>query len=795
MYFCRFAISNISGSSANFGGSAADVETYYAVYPQAAAGGMASAGVLTATLPSSQMVLSGTNTAQGALVCVGQGNKASGIAFKNVFGRLAVTVTRDDITKIVVLGNDIAGTATFNSSTGAIVAVTAGEDEIELLPPSGSSTFDPGTYYVAVLPGTTPAADFKVAVKTDGLNGALQLSSKDVVIPRNGGFNFGELDTVHWGIHITSKAELFAWNAAYESWTSSDVVYLDRDIDMELDAWTPRAFSGIFEGQNHSLTHLNVPDIGTQHSGFFNTLSGTLRNITFGADGDGSIIKIPTAGDGDTWHYAGAVGDVTGSGTMSYVTNWATIEVTSVSDSKTRIGGIAGRWNSSGTMSHCVNRGAIHNYANTASQNSYAGGLIGLTDSAVTISDSDNYGDITIKCPTIMGVGGIMGNGNGKNVTVQRCSNHGDISLQEIGSGTAANHRLGGILGASCTTGSYTTAYTCTLDDCHNYGSISSAHAAKENSMGGMIGYMCGTNKQTISVTDCSNEAGAALGMSVTSGTTACWVGGIIGHMPADQTLNVTLTRCINRADFTNDYPLAQDVAGISGYINGGTTITLSACKNYGNISSTAGTGTTNQSVGGIVARVLATKTYVDKCENHGNISFDNASNTVGRQLVSGVVAWANQNFEITDCINTGDVTINTNTSNNYCYAGAIISYTGNGQTIATGNKASGTISCNSAAATATVGGLFGRMNKFKTISGNKFYGTVSSGGVATVKAGALIGMLGGAYTISSSTICDAVTVDGVTYAAAAVQAAWLCPANSGTVDAPTVDAHSGSEI
>ena len=790
-----FAISNISGTSASFSGSAAEVETYYAVYPQGAAGGMSSAGVLTATLPTTQMVASGTNTAQGALVCVAQGTKASGLAFKNVFGRLAVTVTRDDVARIVVHGNDIAGTATFNASTGALVAVTSGEDEIELLPPSGSSTFDTGTYYVAVLPGTTPAADFKVSVKSSGLYGAVQLSTKDVAIPRNGGFNFGELDTVNWGIHLFTKAELFAWNDAYDSWTSSDVVYLDKDIDMELDAWSPHSFSGTFEGQNHSLTHLNVPTIGSQHSGFFNTLSGTLRNVTFGADGDGSIIKIPTSGD-DNWHYAGVAGDVTGTGSMSYVTNWATIEVTADADVKTRLGGLAGRWNSSGTISHCTNRGAIHNYANTASNNSYIGGLVAVTDADLTISDSDNYGDITVKCPTVMGIGGILGNGNGMNVTIEGCDNHGNISIEDLGSGTAVNHRLGGILCASCTAGTYANAYTTTLNDCHNYGRIESCDGASENSMGGVIGYMTGTASQTISLTDCSNEATAELGMTVTSGSKGAWIGGILAHMPASQTLNITLTRCVNRADLTNIYPLTQDVAGISAYLNSGTTISFDTCKNYGDIKSTAGTGTTNQQLGGIVGRVLATtKTYVDKCENYGNITFDNSSNTVGRQLLSGIVAWANQNFEITDCINDGDVTINTSSSNNYCYAGAIVGYTGNGATIVKDNKAKGAISCNSAAATAAVGGLFGRFNKFKTVSGNEFYGTVSSGGVATVKAGAIIGMLGGAYTIASSTICDAVTVDGVTYASAADAAAWLCPSNSGTVSAPTVNAHSGSEI
>jgi hypothetical protein len=62
--------------------------------------------------------------------------------------------------------------------------------------------------------------------------------------------------------------------------------------------------------------------------------------------------------------------------------------------------------------------------------------------------------------------------------------------------------------------------------------------------------------------------------------------------------------------------------------------------------------------------------------------------------------------------------------------------------------------------------------------------------GKVSGNAGAVAGKNAKAIT---ATICDAVTVNGVAKAAAADEAAWLCPSNTGTIT-PTYVAHSDSE-
>ena len=99
-------------------------------------------------------------------------------------------------------------------------------------------------------------------------------------------------------------------------------------------------------------------------------------------------------------------------------------------------------------------------------------------------------------------------------------------------------------------------------------------------------------------------------------------------------------------------------------------------------------------------------------------------------------------------------------------------------------NKNYGTISNSTGKPNNAAGGLYGKIGKATSATGSNF------GNVEGANAGAVAGV----NSISlSATLCDAVTVNGVTKASAADEAAWLCPANKGTIT-PTYVAHSAGE-
>lgn len=146
--------------------------------------------------------------------------------------------------------------------------------------------------------------------------------------------------------------------------------------------------------------------------------------------------------------------------------------------------------------------------------------------------------------------------------------------------------------------------------------------------------------------------------------------------------------------------------------------------------------------------------------------------------------------------INRGSVTAeNTHTDSPYCQLGGIMgsdsdstaaSYTVGDCNISE-NVNYGKVTQNTAgSAYAYSGGLFGKLTYTTSVSDCKNFACVDG-----TNAGAVAGY--NKQADISASICDAVEVNGVTKAAAADEAAWLCPSNTGTIT-PTYVAHSSSE-
>ena len=189
----EFTVLQADGKTATFQGEVAKgVTQFTAVYPFAAAVGCDSEGAITATVPSVQ-ALDGGNVADNGIVAVCEFSKGEALDFKTANGYLRVDVSYDDVTEIIIDGASVAGTAQFNAdgtvksvgqATGSVSMTTSGEK------------FGVGSYYIALLPGTTPAGQFNITLVRANNNGAVMTATKEVVIPRNAGFFAASMEVV-----------------------------------------------------------------------------------------------------------------------------------------------------------------------------------------------------------------------------------------------------------------------------------------------------------------------------------------------------------------------------------------------------------------------------------------------------------------------------------------------------------------------------------------------------------------------------------------------------------------------
>jgi hypothetical protein len=180
----------LSAKSARFTFSdlAADAVVQYAVYPAAAATGLAG-DVITVTVPTEQTAVAGS-FAEGSAVAIAKGGSST-LEFKNVCGFLAFTINADDVQSVHIYANEkMTGEAdvTWNSGNPTVSAFkTFAYTGVKLTGPFTKGA----TYYAAVFPGTYTGLMLKLThsngyVSTYTNSNTLTVSRKDnVVIARN----------------------------------------------------------------------------------------------------------------------------------------------------------------------------------------------------------------------------------------------------------------------------------------------------------------------------------------------------------------------------------------------------------------------------------------------------------------------------------------------------------------------------------------------------------------------------------------------------------------------------------
>lgn len=172
----------VSGAKELFGVYPAD-ETFSIDY---------AAGTFEVEVPYVQIV-DDVNTSRGALIAVGRSTDGKTMMFRNVCGLVKVDVSRNDVVDIVVSGSAVAGRVTVNADASIESRKTVKTSVT--LRKNDSSPLEPGSYFLAVLPGTTPDGKFKVTVHySDGSSDAS--AARDVVtVSRRGCLDFGDLNT------------------------------------------------------------------------------------------------------------------------------------------------------------------------------------------------------------------------------------------------------------------------------------------------------------------------------------------------------------------------------------------------------------------------------------------------------------------------------------------------------------------------------------------------------------------------------------------------------------------------
>lgn len=778
------------GTSARFSGSVTSGSgEFWAVSPESAGVSLES-GALCVNLPSVQRLKAGESCASGALVSVARAD-GDKLLFRNVTALLKFTLESDGITSVVLKGDKITGEAVVGTD-GVMSRFTDASDDLTLLPEDG--TFAPGTYFAAVYPGSHAYGTFTVTLtRNDGLTGTRSASGK-VVFERNCGTDAGVPEAhVSWERLIMNKQQLFQWNESRDPSDASDRPRLGADIDMEMDPWTPRNFAGVFDGQGHRIYNLNA--VSTGYVGFLREMTGSavLKDLVVGSsDGsnyDGSsVIRHSKSANNYTWYYAGVAAKVSGSSTVTRVTNFATVEVASDATSKTRIGGLVGNWNSSSECTGLVNYGTVRNLAKLTGQasssdatlsSSLVGGVLGFFDVRTTISDCHNHGTVRTTNPGVSAVGGVVGY-DGRGSTIRACSNYGAVS-HEASSDIVAESAAAGIIAYAIGTSSAFGA----VSDCVNEGPVSASCGGKNFRLSGISGYT-----QYYTVGECFNRGDIRFnGNTASAGFLA--IGGVVAHTYS----GCVVSGCRNEGAVSSNRRQVNRIGGIMGNLNGSA---IRSCSNAGPVTldNSAAAISNWQGAGGIVgfSEGASGVREISDCVNEAGGVVSVTVNTVGhddyhRCCAGGILGMPYTAMTIAGNVNRADVTMqNKHSSAPYVYVGGIFGQDRGAASASSvqSNTNYGTVrNISGRSGYCGAGGLFGNLALASSVSGNCNFGSVEG----TV-AGAVAGIDACTFT---ATVCDALTVNGLAYGTAGNKNDWACPGSAGKITL-VVTPHSDGE-
>ncbi len=183
-----------SGASADFTADVAQVSEYYSVYPSAASVSL-SEGSLTVGIPAEQ-----NGEFEDVNIAIARTTDRN-LVFKNLCALGKITLSRNDIAKIVFKGNGgqcLAGDVTLSLDANGIPSFvsTASPQDVLVLTPASDDAFAAGTYYFAAIPSILEeGVSFTLTTVTGNtIIGKASANPKELV--RSEALDFGTLDDI-----------------------------------------------------------------------------------------------------------------------------------------------------------------------------------------------------------------------------------------------------------------------------------------------------------------------------------------------------------------------------------------------------------------------------------------------------------------------------------------------------------------------------------------------------------------------------------------------------------------------
>ena len=332
-------------------------------------------------------------------------------------------------------------------------------------------------------------------------------------------------------------------------------------------------FTGVFDGDGHSIVNLEVLYAGNDSFGFaglFYGNEGTIKNVKLENAwlSGGSMLSSQTA----TLGFIAGANDSTGVIDNCVIDSECTIS--SIASGEMVVGGIAGT--NYGTVTNCENNTKITSVSSLYSL-VYFGGIVGINSDGIishckNISNISVYGSAANK--TIF-VGGIVG-GISKG-SILNCFNFENINGNASSSSYKSNSSVAGIVG--------TVTGKVNIKNCANYGEIT-AHGYYSTALAGGIVGLAGNND--VEVRECFNIGKVS---ATNSGSTKSSIsGGICGSY------NGTMYDSYNCGQVSAD----DYVGGIVGSMDG--TCVLNSSYNVGELVLNSSNGYAGGIVGGRIA-------------------------------------------------------------------------------------------------------------------------------------------------------------------------------------------------
>ena len=335
---------------------------------------------------------------------------------------------------------------------------------------------------------------------------------------------FGESKGISSASQLIEFATAVNTGISLEPWLDeNEEVVLLTDIDMTGHQWTPignlrgstfsngattlgsdgHAFTGVFNGNGHSIRNLAMSTDAEQCFGLFGVCSSaTVKNLVIDTS---CTLQVTNEGMTSACAY-GFIAGLIYQSTIENVTVHGTVLESLINKGSSKfmgtVAGIAG-YSYASTVSHCTFAGTIKHVRSNMYDNSVGSGTAGIigfsrgsSSVPTTIENCVNSGYIYAETNR---VAGILGSTNG-NFVIRDCENSGIVhggAREAAVAGWSSGLRVGGILGFSSNTKATT---QCVIERCTNSGTVVTDADAKTQT-GGIIGLV-----RNLTLTDVTNS-------------------------------------------------------------------------------------------------------------------------------------------------------------------------------------------------------------------------------------------------------------------------------------------------